>query len=157
MNKRATKRIDNAATGRGPTFQSKNPRLQEYLRLSEEHQLELWQAARQKNLDWLTRTFAALPAGWIMVIDGEVTRCGASLGDFPSDEELTRIEQESGKFPFVFLSDDLLAVEESAGWAGSRRRVISIRRSCCRWRAMLASGRWVKNHSGPRGRYESIN
>jgi hypothetical protein len=117
MNKRATKKIDKAATGSGRTFQSQNPRLQEYLKLSEEQQLEVWQAARQQNLDWLTRTFTALQAGWIMVIDGEVTRYGASLGDFPSDEELTRIEHESGKFPFVFLSDDLLAVEESVGCA----------------------------------------
>ena len=53
-----------------------------------------------------------------MVIDGEVTRYGVSLGDFPDDEELTRIEHASGKFPFVFLSDDLLAAEEhTAGWA----------------------------------------
>jgi hypothetical protein len=103
--------------GQALRFQSPNPGLGQYLELSEEQQLELWQAARQENLDWLTRKFTELRAGWIMVMDGEVTRYGASLGDFPSDEELTRIEHASGKFPFVFLSDDLVAAEEhTAGW-----------------------------------------
>ncbi|MBI3949227.1 MAG: hypothetical protein HY314_02055 [Acidobacteria bacterium] len=109
MNKRAPRKTNIADTGQARTFQSKNPSVQEYHKLSEEQQLALWQAARQKNLDWLTQTFTELRAGWIMVIDGKVTRYGASLGDFPNGEELTRIEPESGKFPFVFLSDDLLA------------------------------------------------
>jgi hypothetical protein len=100
------------------TFQSRNPSRQEYRKLSEQQQLELWRAAREKNLDWLTRTFRELKAGWVMVIDGEVTRFGTSLGDFPSDAELTEIEEATRKFPFVFLSDELLAVEEqAASWA----------------------------------------
>jgi hypothetical protein len=106
-----------AEAERAHPFQSKNPTIHEYRKLSAAQQLELWRVVRQKNLDWLTQTFSDLRAGWVMVIDGEVARYGASLGDFPSEDELIRIEQVSGKFPFVFLSDDLLAAEESATWA----------------------------------------
>ena len=32
--------------------------------------------------------------------------------EFPKEEEILRIGEQRGKFPFVFLNDNLLAIEE---------------------------------------------
>lgn len=98
-------------------YQGENPTFQEYATLSEDDQLNLWQIARENNKDWLAQTFAKLQAGWLVIIDGKVIKHGSSLGDFPEEEEILRIGEQSGKFPFVFLNDNLLAIEEGqSGW-----------------------------------------
>jgi len=99
------------------TYQGENPTFQEYATLSEDDQLNLWQIAKENNKDWLAQTFAKLQSGWLVIIDGKVIKHGSSLGDFPNEEEILQIGEQNGKFPFVFLNDNLLAIEESqSGW-----------------------------------------
>lgn len=52
-----------------------------------------------------------------MVIDGRVIAHGESLDDYPKETEIRRACEERGKFPFVFVNELLLAVEEG----GTRR------------------------------------
>ncbi|MFQ6040926.1 MAG: hypothetical protein ACE5PV_08730 [Candidatus Poribacteria bacterium] len=98
-------------------YQGENPGFQEYATLSEYDQLNLWQIAKENNKEWLVQMFTKLKAGWLVIIDGKVIKHGSSLGDFPKEEEILRVGEQTGKFPFVFLNDNLLAIEEGqSGW-----------------------------------------
>ena len=98
-------------------YQGENPNFQEYATLSEDAQLNLWQIAKGNNKEWLAQMFTKLQVGWLIVIDGKIIKHGSSLGDFPKEEEILRIGEQIGKVPFVFLNDNLLAIEEGqSGW-----------------------------------------
>ena len=95
-------------------YQSENPTSQEYATLSEDDQFNLWQIAKENNKEWLAQMFTKLQAGCLVIIDGKVIKHGSNLGDFPIEEEILRIGERIGKFPFVFLSDNLLAIDEES-------------------------------------------
>jgi hypothetical protein len=69
---------------------------------------------KEKNHSWLQEKFAALNAAWLVVVDGEVIASGKSLKDEPMPPQILEICRRTGKFPFVFIDDAFLAIEESA-------------------------------------------
>ena len=62
----------------------------------------------------LQEKFATLNAAWLVVVDGKVIASGKSLKDEPMPPQILEICHRTGKFPFVFINDTFLAIEESA-------------------------------------------
>jgi len=69
---------------------------------------------KEKNHPWLQEKFAALNAAWLVVVDGKVIASGKTLKDEPMPPQILEICRRTSKFPFVFINDIFLAVEESA-------------------------------------------
>jgi len=68
---------------------------------------------KNKNREWLLQKFKALHAAWLMVIDGQITASGKTLSDYPTPEQLLEVCHRTGKFPFLFINDEVMAIEES--------------------------------------------
>jgi hypothetical protein len=47
-----------------------------------------------------------------MVVNGQVVKHGATLDNYPEDEEFIELCQKTGKYPFVFFSPRVFAIEE---------------------------------------------
>jgi len=69
---------------------------------------------KNQNRAWLLQKFKALRAAWLMVIDGQITASDRTLSDYPTSEELLEVCHRTGKFPFLFINDEVLAIEESS-------------------------------------------
>jgi hypothetical protein len=94
-------------------FVGENLTLDEYERLSpKERGMLQWRLKEQNHL-WLKNKFSELKAAWLVVIDGEVIDWGKSLKNLPMARQNVEVSQRTGKFPFVFINDDLMAIEES--------------------------------------------
>jgi len=102
-----------ATPKRPPKFVGKNLTLDEYERLSIKEKGELQRGLKEKNHLWLQKKFSMLKAAWLVVIDGEVFDWGKSLKNLPLAKQNVAIFRQTGKFPFIFINDDLLAIEES--------------------------------------------
>jgi len=68
---------------------------------------------KNQNRDWLLQKFKALRAAWFMVIDGQITASGKALSDYPTPEQLLEVCHRTGKFPFLFINEEVMAIEES--------------------------------------------
>jgi hypothetical protein len=68
---------------------------------------------KAQNREWLLQKFKELHAGWLMVVDGQVIATGATLSDYPDPEQILEVCHRTEKFPFLFINEDLLAIEES--------------------------------------------
>jgi hypothetical protein len=54
-----------------------------------------------------------------MVIDGQVQAWGKTMKDYPQPKQIMEICRKTGKYPFIFIDDDRMAIEESASvWHG---------------------------------------
>jgi hypothetical protein len=95
-------------------FVGENLTLEEYERLSPEERGSLQWRLKEQNHQWLQEKFAALNAAWLVVVDGKVTASGTSLEDKPRQPQILEICQRAGKFPFVFVNDKFIVIEESA-------------------------------------------
>jgi hypothetical protein len=52
-----------------------------------------------------------------MVVDGQIKSWGKKKKDYPQAEQIMEIGQSTGKYPFIFINDDRMAIEESSsGW-----------------------------------------
>jgi hypothetical protein len=47
-----------------------------------------------------------------MVVDGQVVSHGATLKNFPGREDIVKICERTGKYPFAFFSPRIFAIEE---------------------------------------------
>jgi hypothetical protein len=95
-------------------FRTRNLSLEEYKMLSGNERSYFHALAREENKSWIESQLQEHKAGWMVVIDGRVIAHGKSLDDYPDEAEIRRICKKTGEFPFVFVSDRLLAIEESA-------------------------------------------
>jgi hypothetical protein len=95
-------------------FRTRNLSLEEYKKLSGSERSYFHALAREENKSWIENQLQEHKAGWMVVIDGLVIAHGKSLDDYPDEAEIRRICKKTGEFPFVFVSDRLLAIEESA-------------------------------------------
>ncbi|MEK7726975.1 MAG: hypothetical protein AAB354_01115 [candidate division KSB1 bacterium] len=95
-------------------FLSRNLSLEDYRSLARPERRRYQSAAEAQNQRWIDEHFQALGANWIMVIDGRIVKYGASLEDYPGDDEMRELREKAGKIPFVFFSKILLAIEETA-------------------------------------------
>ena len=102
-------------------FEGENPTLSEYEKLSLQQQCELQDAAAQRNESWIRQKFAELNATWLFVIDGGIIAYGSDLSSYPEDDFIDSICQQTGKFPFVFIDECQLLIEEGTGWHTTNR------------------------------------
>ena len=93
-------------------FVGENLTLEEYERLSLKERAMLQRRLKKQNHDWLQKKFAELDAAWLVVIGGQVIASGKTLKTEPMPPELLKINRQTGKFPFVFINDDFLTIEE---------------------------------------------
>ena len=98
-------------------FRTRNLSMEEYKRLSDGERSYFHALAREENSSWIKSQLREHEAGWLVVVDGRVIAHGRSLDDYPDEAEIRRICKKTGQFPFVFVSDLLLSIEEdTATW-----------------------------------------
>jgi len=114
----ASKSFDQAPfTPKQLEFVGKNLTLEEFERLTLKERAMLKRRLKERNRQWLQEKFSALDAAWVMVIDGEVIASGKSLKDKPRPPQTVKLSQRLGKFPFVFVNEKFITIEEStASW-----------------------------------------
>lgn len=83
-------------------------------KLSVKERGALQRSLKEQNKEWLREKFAALNALWVMVMNGQVRAWGKSMKDYPQPEQIMEICRSTGKYPFIFITDDRMAIEESA-------------------------------------------
>jgi hypothetical protein len=107
--------------GRPAKFVGENLTLDEYERLSIKEKGELQRRLKEQNHIWLEEKFSTLKAAWLLVIDGEIFDWGMSLKNLPLAKQNVEIYHRTGKFPFIFINDDLMAIEESvSAWHATK-------------------------------------
>jgi hypothetical protein len=110
----ALRRADKMAPPNKPLkFVGENLTLEEYERLSVDERCKLKQRLKEQNHHWLREKFSAPRTAWLAVIDGEVIASGKTLKDLPLAKQNVEISRRTGKFPFVFIHEDLMLIEES--------------------------------------------
>jgi hypothetical protein len=102
------------ANSKSLQFVDENLTLEEYERLSITERRALKRRLKEQNYNWLQKKFSELNAAWLIVVDGEVIAFGKSLKDQPMQPQIREICQRTGKFPFVFINDAFMIIEESA-------------------------------------------
>lgn len=80
-----------------PKFQGENPPFAVAAQMSLEERTQALNELEQRNRDWLRQRCQEWSAGWLMVIDGQVILHGATLDNYPTDEELLSLSQSTGK------------------------------------------------------------
>lgn len=95
-------------------FKTKNITYEKYRNLSKDDRKFLHLSAYEENKNWITENIKKYHAAWLVVIDGEIFAFSKSLDDYPSDQEIQEICNKTKKFPFIFVNNDILAVEEKA-------------------------------------------
>jgi hypothetical protein len=93
-------------------FSGENLTLEEYKSLSLDERGMLQWHLKQKNHQWLQETFSTLDAAWLVVVDSQVIASGKSLDDYPMPPQILEICQRTGKFPFIFINDQFVTIEE---------------------------------------------
>jgi len=94
-------------------FVGKNLLPEEYQRLSLEERGVLQWRLKQQNRTWLQKQFSKLGAAWVVVIDGKVFASGKTLENKPLSPQILKICRRTGKFPFMFVNDKFIRIEES--------------------------------------------
>lgn len=95
-----------------PPFEGSNPSWEEMTRLSLEERSRIMQELEECNKAWLEAKCQDLGAMWLLVVDGQILRWGASLASFVTDEEKAEIGERTGKFPLYYEADWSLMIEE---------------------------------------------
>jgi hypothetical protein len=93
-------------------FSGRNITLEEYKALPREEKSRYHDEAEELNWRWVEKQLNSLQAKWIMVVDGQVVSHGATLKNFPGREDIVKICERTGKYPFVFFSPRIFAIEE---------------------------------------------
>ncbi|MGH7600496.1 MAG: hypothetical protein ACREOI_29425, partial [bacterium] len=94
-------------------FVGENWTLEEFERLSPEERATRKWRLKGKNHAWLQEKFSTLNAAWVVVVNGEVIASGKSLKNKLLPQQLIEISRQTGKFPFVFVNDKFIAIEEN--------------------------------------------
>ncbi len=95
-------------------FVSRNITMEEYRALSRPERRHYQDNAAELNRKWIDSQLKRLSADWIMVIDGQVINYGVTLDNYPEDEEIDALQQQTGKCPFVFFNSRIFDIEEQA-------------------------------------------
>lgn len=79
-------------------------------------------AVVKMNKEWIRRRLEEKGAAWLVVVNGDVVGSSPRLDEYPGEAEVLQICGERGRFPFVFVDDRLMMVEElSSPWSQTRR------------------------------------
>lgn len=112
--KKVLQRTGEAAKPQPPNeaFVSRNITLEEYEALPRSEKRRYDDDAEKLNERWIENQLRSLHAKWIMVVDGQVVAHGATLDSYPSDGEFLALCKKTGKYPFLFVSAKVFAIEE---------------------------------------------
>jgi hypothetical protein len=103
-------------------FVGENLKLEEHEQLSLQERAKLKRRLKEQNYQWLQTKFSALDAAWLVVVNGQVIASGKSLKDKPRQPQILEICRHTGKFPFVFVNDEFITIEESASsWHATKQ------------------------------------
>ncbi len=97
-------------------FIGENPPFDPHRNLSLHERGAFKRQLKAQNHEWLLKQFQKLKVAWLMVIDGRVTASGATLESYPKPEQILDVCQRTGKFPFLFVNEDHLCIEENGSW-----------------------------------------
>lgn len=86
----------------------------EYRSLPPHDRVSLQKRLKEQNALWLREQFSKRKAAWLVVVDGEVIACGETLANLPLAPQHAETARKTGKFPFVFINDDHIVIEENA-------------------------------------------
>lgn len=95
-------------------FSGRNITLEEYIVLPREERRRYQGEAKKLNRRWIETQFKKLDAKWMMVIDSRIVEYGTTFDNYPEDDEFLGLCQKTGKYPFVFISPRVFAIEESS-------------------------------------------
>lgn len=95
-------------------FIGENLTLEQYERLSLKERAALQTRLKEQNYLWLREHFEKRKAAWLVVVNGRIERWGTRLKERPLARQNVDVAQRTGKFPFVFINDDYMAIEETA-------------------------------------------
>jgi hypothetical protein len=87
--------------------------LEEHEQLPLKERAMLKRRLKEQNYQWLQAKFSALDAAWLVIVDGQVIASGKSLKDKPRQPQVLEICRQTGKFPFIFVNDKFITIEES--------------------------------------------
>ncbi|MEK7730077.1 MAG: hypothetical protein AAB354_16845, partial [candidate division KSB1 bacterium] len=96
----------------GLRFIGDNPAYDPNRNLSLHERAALKRQLKAQNREWLLMQFQKLKAAWIMVLEGQVSASGATLESYPKPEQILEVCQRTRKFPFLFVNEEHLLVEE---------------------------------------------
>jgi hypothetical protein len=94
-------------------FVGENLTLEEHEQLPLKERAMLKRRLKEQNYQWLQAKFSALDAAWLVIVDGQVIASGKSLKDKPRQPQVLEICRQTGKFPFIFVNDKFITIEES--------------------------------------------
>lgn len=94
-------------------FKTNNISFDQYKTLSYEDRKQLHLLAVEENKVWIKNKLKEKHAAWIAVVDGVVVAFSNKIDNYPPDHQIREICQNTNKFPFIFVNDALLAIEES--------------------------------------------
>jgi len=98
-------------------FVSRNITPEEYEALARVERRRYQDEAEELNRRWVENQLISFGAKWIMVVEGRVVKHGATLDDYSDDEDFLALCEKTGKYPFVFFSPEVFAIEEnSTSW-----------------------------------------
>jgi hypothetical protein len=101
-------------------FIGENPLFDPNRNLSLKERAAMKRRLKEQNREWLSQQFKELHAAWLMVVDGKVIASGEKLSDYPKPDQILDVSHRVGKFPFLFVNEDVLAIEESgSGWSST--------------------------------------
>lgn len=103
-----------ARAAEAESFVSRNISMEEYELLPPHEKLRYQDEAEELNQDWVLNWLRKSRVKWLMVVDGQVVSQGKDLDDYPEDEAFFKFCQELGKYPFIFFSPTVFAIEEGA-------------------------------------------
>lgn len=95
-------------------FIGENLTLQEYSSLDEDKKIHLQSTLLEKNDKWLSKKFQELNAAWVTVVDGEIETFSSDIDKYPQRDDVLGICKKRGKFPFIFVNNLFLAIEEAS-------------------------------------------
>jgi len=87
---------------------------EEYQSLSLDDRAELQWRLKQRNQEWLKEQFSKRNAAWIVVVDGQVIAFGKTLRNRPVAPQVRKLCKTTGKFPFIFVNEEFITIEESS-------------------------------------------
>ncbi|MGH7451114.1 MAG: hypothetical protein ACRENG_07210 [bacterium] len=104
------------------SFVGENLTPEKHEQLSLKERAMLKRRLKERNYQWLQAKFSALDAAWLVVVDGQVIASGKSLKDKPRQRQILEIGRRTGKFPFVFVNDEFITIEEStSSWHATKQ------------------------------------
>lgn len=95
-------------------FRTRNLSLAEYQSLTEQERETFHELAWEENHAWLTSQLQKHGAAWLMVVDGQIIASSSDLDEYPTESEIMDNIEETGKFPFIFIDNAILSIEEGA-------------------------------------------